>query len=70
MEENIVCEKIRLKHFPIMMFAIVMGMSGLTIMYQKAAYFLGFSHLIGTALMTITTVVIFSCKFNIYNKIF
>ncbi len=70
MEENIVCEKNRLKHFPIMMFAIVMGMSGLTIMYQKAAYFLGFSHLIGTALMTITTVVFFLVSLIYITKYF
>jgi len=45
----------RLKHFPIMMYAIVMGMSGLTIMYQKAASWLNAPHLIGTILMYIST---------------
>ncbi len=28
----------RLENFPIMMFAIVMGMSGLSIAYEKAAH--------------------------------
>ncbi|AOO64513.1 SLAC1 anion channel family protein [Sulfurospirillum halorespirans] len=48
-------EQNRLKFFPIMMYATVMGMSGLTIMYQKAALWLGFSALIGEVLMAITT---------------
>jgi tellurite resistance protein len=47
----------RLKFFPIMMYAIVMGMSGLTIMYQKAALWLSFPSLIGTTLMAATTVI-------------
>ncbi|MEA3553322.1 MAG: SLAC1 anion channel family protein [Campylobacterota bacterium] len=45
----------RLKFFPIMMYAIVMGMSGLTITYQKAGLWIGFPHLIGEVLMYITT---------------
>ena len=47
----------RLKFFPIMMYAIVMGMSGLTITYQKAALWLSFSPLIGEVLMYITTLI-------------
>jgi len=47
----------RLKFFPIMMYAIVMGMSGLTITYQKAGEWLGFPHIIGSILMYITTVI-------------
>jgi len=43
----------RLKFFPIMMYAIAMGIGGLTIMYQKSAEFLGLSHLIGQYLMYI-----------------
>ncbi|MEA3384665.1 MAG: SLAC1 anion channel family protein [Campylobacterota bacterium] len=38
-----------------MMYAIVMGMSGLTITYQKAHLWLGFPHIIGNILMYITT---------------
>lgn len=37
----------RLKFFPIMMFAVVMGLSGLTIVFQKAASILGFWSLFG-----------------------
>jgi len=57
MSEQSIPERNRLKFFPIMMFAIVMGLSGLTIMYQKAAIWLGFPTLIGTSLMAITTLV-------------
>lgn len=65
-------EQNRLKFFPIMMYATVMGMSGLTIMYQKAALWLGFSALIGEGLMAITTLlfgaisVIYIAKFLKY----
>lgn len=47
----------RLKYFPITMFAIVMGMGGFTIMYQKASVMLGFAHVIGIVLMAITTLI-------------
>jgi len=66
-------EQNRLKFFPIMMYATVMGMSGLTIMYQKAALWLGFSALIGEGLMAITTLlfsvisVIYITKFLKYS---
>jgi len=66
-------ERNRLKFFPIMMYATVMGMSGLTIMYQKAALWLGFSALIGEGLMAITTLlfgvisVIYITKFLKYS---
>lgn len=55
MEEKSACEHNRIKFFPIMMYAIVMGMSGLTIMYQKAALWLSMSAWIGTVLMGIST---------------
>ncbi len=54
------CEQIevnRLKFFPIMMFAIVMGLAGLTIVFQKANDILGFGALVGSALAIFTTVV-------------
>jgi tellurite resistance protein len=50
-------EQNRIRNFPIMMYAIVMGMSGLTITYQKAHLWLGFSSLFGTILMYITSIV-------------
>lgn len=53
----------RLKFFPIMMFAVVMGLSGLTITYQKASLWLGFSHIIGDTLMYITTLVFLVVSF-------
>ena len=48
------CEHNRLKFFPIMMYAIVMGLGGLTITYQKAHIWLGFPSIIGTVLMYFT----------------
>lgn len=49
-DTSVTCKAIpsnRLRFFPVMMFAIVMGLSGLTIMYQKSAHILGFPHWIG-----------------------
>ncbi|KHG34653.1 SLAC1 anion channel family protein [Sulfurospirillum sp. MES] len=47
----------RIKNFPIMMFAIVMGLSGLTIVYQKAALWLGFPSFIATLSVVIVTAI-------------
>ncbi len=44
----------RLKFYPIMMFAIVMGISGLTIAYQKAVEFLGFPESVANVLMYVS----------------
>ncbi|NKQ40416.1 MAG: C4-dicarboxylate ABC transporter [Sulfurovum sp.] len=46
----------RLKFYPIMMFAIVMGISGLTIAYQKASELLGFPSIVGDFMMHIALV--------------
>ncbi len=46
----------RLKFYPIMMFAIVMGISGLTIAYQKASEFIGFPGIVGQIMMYISLV--------------
>ncbi|WP_024954386.1 SLAC1 anion channel family protein [Sulfurospirillum arcachonense] len=70
MEESSVCEKNRLKFFPIMMYAIVMGMSGLTIMYQKAAIWLDFPVQIGIVLMYVTTAIFFAVSFIYITKYF
>ncbi len=40
----------RLKHFPVMMFAVVMGLSGLALVYQKAALWLGYPKIIADVL--------------------
>lgn len=55
MDEVLACENNRVKFFPIMMYAMVMGLSGITIMYQKAALWLGFSENIGMVLMVFST---------------
>lgn len=54
MEENY--EKVnRLEYFPIMMYVVIMGMSGLTITYQKATLLLGIPAIFGMVFMYITT---------------
>lgn len=58
----------RLKFFPVMMYAIVMGSSGLTIMYQKAALWLGFPYFIGEILMYLTTTVFLLISFIYFKK--
>lgn len=50
-------ERNRLKFFPVMMFSIVMGLAGLTMMYQKASLWLGITPWVGNALMVVTTLV-------------
>ncbi|WP_263832363.1 SLAC1 anion channel family protein [Sulfurospirillum oryzae] len=47
----------RIQNFPIMMFAIVMGLSGLTIVYQKATLWLGFPNIIAASLVLLVTIV-------------
>ena len=59
----------RLKFFPIMMFAITMGLSGLTITYQKASLWLDFPHLLGDILMYVTTAVFLTVSFIYIKKV-
>ncbi len=47
----------RLKYFPAPLFAVVMGLSGLAIAYQKAAAFFGYPKIIGTSLVYLTIAV-------------
>ena len=47
----------RLENFPIMMFAITMGLSGLSIAYEKAAHLFKFSLYISTVLVILTTII-------------
>ncbi len=63
-------EKNRLKFFPVMMYAIVMGMSGLTITYQKAAVWLHFPHFIGNTLMYVTTLIFLGVSATYLMKFF
>ena len=64
----------RLENFPIMMFAIVMGMSGLSIAYEKAAHLFKFSTFIPNILVLLTTTIfvaimaIYIIKFFIFGK--
>ena len=70
MQDNIIKVKLnRLKFFPIMMFAIVMGLGGLTIVYQKASMFLGFPKFIGTSLMILVSVLFLTITFFYILKI-
>lgn len=50
----------RLQFFPVMMFAIVMGLSGLTIVFKRANEVLGFSHIVSELLSYITIIVFLS----------
>lgn len=47
----------RVQFFPIMMFAVVMGLSGLTIVFQKANEILKFDSLVGNILLIVDTIV-------------
>lgn len=60
----------RIKNFPIMMFAIVMGLSGLTIVYQKAAAWLGFPAILASGLTLIVTIVFLMIAFLYLAKLF
>lgn len=60
----------RIQHFPIMMYAIVMGLSGLTIMYQKAAIWLNINPIFGIILMYFTSVVFLAISIFYITKIF
>ena len=48
-----------LEYFPVQLFAIIMGLSGLTIVYAKAYHFLGFPKWIYLSLLFIDTVLFF-----------
>lgn len=47
----------RLNHFPIMMFAITMGLSGIAIVYQKATLWLGLPSSINLTLIILATLI-------------
>jgi len=62
----------RLKFFPIMMFAIIMGLSGLTIVYEKAHEIFGVPKMVGTTLLYLdiaiflTVLLVYSVKASKY----
>ena len=59
----------RLKFFPIMMFAIIMGLSGLTIVYEKAHEMFGLSSIIVKGLLIIDTVVFIAISLFYISKL-
>ncbi len=61
--------KQRIENFPIMMFTIIMGFSGLTIVYQKATHILGFSHIIANILVVVSSLLFVGIVFMYISKI-
>ena len=53
----------RLKYFPVPLFAVVMGLSGLAIAYQKAGEFLGYPKYIGDSILYLAITIF--CVFGI-----
>ena len=53
----------RLQFFPIMMFATIMGLAGLTLVYRRVSEVLSFPSFISTIMMIITTVVFFTVSY-------
>ena len=49
----------RLQFFPIMMFATIMGLAGLTLVYKRASEILHFPSFISTIMMIISTIIFF-----------
>ena len=56
-EKTVAVRESRILHFPVMMFAIVMGFSGLTLVYQKAASWMDYPHIIASSLAGIDTLI-------------
>ena len=53
----------RLQFFPIMMFATIMGLAGLTLVYRRGSEVLHFPAFISTIMMVITTVVFLTISY-------
>lgn len=68
--EEVVAYESRLKNFPIMMFAVVMGLSGLSLVYLKAAAWLGFPHVVANVFVGIDTLAFISISLFYIAKIF
>ncbi len=69
-EQSIKAYEARLKHFPIMMYAVVMGLSGLSLVYLKAGLWLGFPKIIGFILVGIDTFIFAIISLMYLAKIF
>ena len=59
----------RLQFFPVMMFAIIMGLTGLSLVYKKLSEVLYFPSIIGTLLGLFSTIVFFIILFTYLSKI-
>ena len=59
----------RLQYFPIMMFATIMGLAGLTLVYKRASEVFQFPSFISTIMLVITTVVFFTISYFYILKI-
>lgn len=59
----------RLQYFPIMMFATIMGLGGLTLVYEKMSAIFSFPSYISTALLAISTVSFFIALITYFLKI-
>ncbi len=70
MKQDVKTYDTRLKHFPIMMYAIVMGLSGLSLVYLKASVWLGFPSFIGYSLAGLDTLVFSTITVLYLAKIF
>ena len=60
------CETVeinRLKFFPIMMFAIVMGLAGLAIVFQKSQEILGFGGVVANILVLVVSIIFIVISF-------
>ncbi|WP_419769726.1 MAG: SLAC1 anion channel family protein [Candidatus Marinarcus sp.] len=69
-EENLKKVPNRLHYFPVMMFAIVMGLSGLSLVFRKAHETLMFPSIIGQLLTYVTVAVFVAILFTYILKIF
>jgi tellurite resistance protein len=58
----------RLKHFPAPLFAIVMGLGGLTIVYQKAGEILGYPTVVGNVLLYFSVFMFVAISFGYFMK--
>ncbi|AZL54055.1 MULTISPECIES: SLAC1 anion channel family protein [Aliarcobacter] len=60
----------RLQFFPIMMFAVIMGLGGLTLVFEKLNHTFGFSNIFSISLISLTTLLFIAVVFTYILKIF
>ena len=59
----------RLQFFPVMMFATVMGLGGLTLVFERLNHVFSFSTIFATTFLIITTALFFITLFTYFLKI-